>query len=93
MQGYVRTFVYCRASATLLLGVKGNRWCGAVGRAHRSNGVYYVANLADGTWHQRCVIRFFDNPLCTSILATLLCGGCLFITVCVVLHHHGTSGG
>lgn len=56
MQGHVRTFVYCRASATLLLGVKGNRWCGAVGRAHRSNGVYYVANLADGTWHQRCVI-------------------------------------
>jgi len=54
-RGRVRTWVYSRGSATLLLCIKDNRWCGNVGRAHRSNGVYYVVDLVGGTWHQRCV--------------------------------------
>ncbi|GBF87730.1 hypothetical protein Rsub_00441 [Raphidocelis subcapitata] len=53
-QGCVRSWVYARASGSLLLCIKGNRWCGNVGRQHRSNGVYYSVDLIGGTWHQRC---------------------------------------
>jgi hypothetical protein len=38
----------------LLLNLRGNRFCGNVGREHRSNGVYCIVDLAGGTWHQRC---------------------------------------
>ena len=34
-------------SATLLLlNMAGNRWCGNIEREHRSNGIFYVADLA-----------------------------------------------
>jgi hypothetical protein len=49
----VRTWVYSHAAATLLLNMRDNRWCGNVGRPHRSNGVYFSVDLAHGTWHQR----------------------------------------
>lgn len=29
----------------LLLNMKHNRWCGNIGRAHRSNGTFYVISL------------------------------------------------
>ena len=32
----------------------GNRWCGNVGRQHKSNGVMYVVNLATGIFYQKC---------------------------------------
>ena len=38
----------------LLLNMRDNRWCGNVGRPHRSNGVFYVVDLLGGTWHQKC---------------------------------------
>jgi len=30
------------------------RWCGQVGRHHRSNGVFAVADLEAGCWYMRC---------------------------------------
>jgi len=38
----------------LLLSMRGSRWCGNVARHHRSNGIYYVVDLATGTWWQKC---------------------------------------
>jgi hypothetical protein len=52
-QGRVRSWVYSRASAALLLNMRDNRWCGNVGRPHRSNGIFFWVDLAHGTWHQR----------------------------------------
>lgn len=34
----------------LLVSMRGTRWCGNVGRHHKSNGIYYVVDLAGGTW-------------------------------------------
>ncbi|KAL6749878.1 hypothetical protein V8C86DRAFT_931599 [Haematococcus lacustris] len=58
----VRSWSYTRdlpAAHSMLYNVQGSRWCGAVERQHRSNGVYYVADLKTGTWQQRCY-----DPLC-----------------------------
>ena len=30
------------------------RWCGNINRPHKSNGVYFVVDLAEGSWSQRC---------------------------------------
>ncbi len=42
------------ARPTLLLSVKGSRYCDSVGRQHRSNGVYLLVDVLGGTWVQRC---------------------------------------
>lgn len=38
----------------LLFNMRDNRYCGNVGRQHKSNGVFYVADLKGGSWCQRC---------------------------------------
>lgn len=42
------------AKDVLLVSMRGTRWCGNVGRHHKSNGIYYVIDLAGGTWWQKC---------------------------------------
>jgi hypothetical protein len=49
----VRSWVPLGAGA-LLLNLRGNRFCGNVGREHRSNGVFYVVDLQAGLWMQKC---------------------------------------
>ena len=44
-QGRVRSWVDWPEAALLLLNMRGNRWCGNIGRAHKSNGVFYVVDL------------------------------------------------
>ena len=41
-------------TTTLVLSLRDGRFCGGVGRPHRSNGVYYVVDLRGGTFRQRC---------------------------------------
>ena len=48
----VRTWAL--SGATLVLALRVGRFCGAIGRPHKSNGVYYVVDLAAGLYHQRC---------------------------------------
>ena len=48
----VRTWAL--SGTTLVLALRGGRFCGAIGRPHKSNGVYYVVDLAAGAYHQRC---------------------------------------
>ena len=45
MQGQVRSWVDWPEAGLLLLNMRGNRWCGNVGRAHKSNGIFYVVDL------------------------------------------------
>jgi hypothetical protein len=41
----------------VLVSMKGTRWCGNVGRHHKSNGIYYVVDLASGTWSDCSLCR------------------------------------
>jgi hypothetical protein len=52
--GSVRSWALLDGGSLLLLNVRGNRWCGNIGRAHRSNGIFYVVDLQQGWWCQRC---------------------------------------
>lgn len=52
-RGEVRSWAAMGADV-LLMSMRGSRWCGNVGRHHRSNGIYYVVDLAAGTWWQKC---------------------------------------
>ena len=45
VQGQVRSWVDWPGAGLLLLNMRGNRWCGNVGRAHKSNGIFYVVDL------------------------------------------------
>lgn len=44
-QGRIRSWVEWPEAGLLLLNIKDNRWCGNIGRAHKSNGIYYVVDL------------------------------------------------
>ncbi|KAF6261704.1 hypothetical protein COO60DRAFT_1699647 [Scenedesmus sp. NREL 46B-D3] len=59
VQGQVRSWL--RLPGSLVLNMKHNRWCGNVERAHKSNGIYYVADLREGTYYQKCY-----DPECRS---------------------------
>ncbi|KAK9914765.1 hypothetical protein WJX75_000253 [Coccomyxa subellipsoidea] len=54
VQGEVRSWVEWPEAGLLLLNMKHNRWCGNIGRAHRSNGTFYVISLQEGAWYQKC---------------------------------------
>ncbi|CAL8468734.1 g8274 [Coccomyxa elongata] len=54
VQGAVRSWVEWPEAGLLLLNMRHNRWCGNIGRAHRSNGIFYVVSLQEGVWYQKC---------------------------------------
>ena len=43
-----------RSRTLLCYGIAGSRYCGNVGREHKSNGVYYIALVPDGVLYQKC---------------------------------------
>ena len=48
--------------------VQRNRWCGNIGRAHRSNGIYLEVDLMNREWSQCCFdadCRGYRSPPCT----------------------------
>ncbi|KAJ3105337.1 hypothetical protein HDU97_008234 [Phlyctochytrium planicorne] len=45
---------YFPDSKTIVYGIIGTRFCFNIGREHKSNGVYYVAELTRGHFSQRC---------------------------------------
>ena len=45
VQGHVRSWVDWPEAGLLLLNMRGNRWCGNIGRPHKSNGIFYVVDL------------------------------------------------
>ncbi|KAJ3219125.1 hypothetical protein HDU67_002458 [Dinochytrium kinnereticum] len=52
-------------SKTATYSVTGNRYCFRIQREHKSNGVYYVAELSRGTFTQRCHdpdCRYYRSP-------------------------------
>jgi len=49
VQGEVRSWLLQPGSSCVLYNIKNNRWCGNVGRPHKSNGIYYCGKIA---WKQ-----------------------------------------
>ena len=52
--GWVRQWRYCPHTDHLLFDIAGTRYCGNVRREHRSNHVYYTADLSRGVLWQGC---------------------------------------
>uniref|UniRef100_A0A383WFI1 DNA-directed primase/polymerase protein n=1 Tax=Tetradesmus obliquus TaxID=3088 RepID=A0A383WFI1_TETOB len=59
VQGAVRSWL--RLPGSVVLNMRGNRWCGNVERQHKSNGIYYVVDLREGVFYQKCY-----DPECRS---------------------------
>lgn len=64
----MRSWALLDGGSLLLLNMRGNRWCSNVGRAHKSNGIFYVVDLQQGWWCQRCV-----RARCTILLHSVRC--------------------
>lgn len=67
--GYVRTCLEMESSSAahpvLCYTIGGNRWCGNVQRAHKSNSIYLVCDLLQATVVQKCFdpdCRLFRGP-------------------------------
>ena len=53
-QGWIRQWKYHSDSETIVYDIGGSRWCGRVGREHRSNHVTYTCHLGRGVVTQGC---------------------------------------
>ena len=60
-RAFVRSWVMLDEGKVMLFNIGGNRWCGNIDREHRSNGVFYVVDLQQGVWYQKCY-----DPECRS---------------------------
>lgn len=45
VQGSVRSWIIWDDIGVILYNIKDNRWCGNIERAHKSNGIYIIADL------------------------------------------------
>lgn len=48
VQGCIRSWVHWDDIGAMLYNIKDNRWCGNINRAHKSNGIYIIADLQAG---------------------------------------------
>ncbi|GAV07095.1 hypothetical protein RvY_16972 [Ramazzottius varieornatus] len=56
LMGRIRMWQYFAESQTVLYSIGGDyRFCGHIGRHHRSNNINFVACLKSGTYHQKCL--------------------------------------
>ncbi|KAL4448454.1 hypothetical protein ABPG75_005673 [Micractinium tetrahymenae] len=65
VQGRVRSWA-ALDDDLMLFTMRDNRFCGNVGRPHKSNGIYYVVDLRGGSWCQKCYdpdCRQYRSPL------------------------------
>ena len=45
VQGGIRSWVAWDDIGVMLYNIKHNRWCGNIGRSHKSNGIFIIADL------------------------------------------------
>ena len=45
VRGWIRNWVWSEEERLLLMNIGGSRFCNNVGRHHKSNGIYYLADL------------------------------------------------
>ena len=59
VRGWIRQWKYYSDSETIVYDIGGSRWCGRIGREHRSNHVTYTCELTRGVVTQGC-----HDPAC-----------------------------
>lgn len=75
-QAGIRSWAMQEDASLVLYNIRGCRYCGNLGREHRSNGVFYVVDLQGGGWTQRCydpACRGYRSPVTAlpeAVLAT-----------------------
>ena len=66
-RGVIRSWVALDPHCGIILyNIKGSRYCGNIGRHHKSNGVFYVVDLQQGVWYQKCYdseCRMYRSPV------------------------------
>lgn len=48
VQGSIRSWVLWADIGVILYNIKDNRWCGRIGRQHKSNGIYIIVDIQVG---------------------------------------------
>eukprot|EP00873_Tetraselmis_striata_P020119 jgi/Tetstr1/440383/TSEL_028717.t1 len=85
IQGVVRSWMMLDDANLLVLNIRNNRWCANIGRAHKSNGVFYVVDFQSGCWFQKCYdpeCRHFRSgamPLPAALVPQQASGGDLAV--------------
>jgi hypothetical protein len=71
-QGRVRTWTVLGTDnkKVIALNIKGNRWCENIGRAHKSNGIFYIGALPGLPYasEDACTAHMAMLHICSSIL-------------------------
>jgi hypothetical protein len=52
--GRIRQWLYFSSGNHIVYDIVGYRYCGNIGRQHRSNNIKYVVNLSNYTYYQKC---------------------------------------
>lgn len=63
----IRSWVSLDDGSVMLYNVSGYRYCDNIGREHKSNGVFFVIDLKQGAWYQKCYdpdCRNYKSPAC-----------------------------
>jgi hypothetical protein len=66
-RGSIRSWIALDINCGIILyNIKGSRYCGNIGRHHKSNGVFYVVDLQQRVWYQKCYdseCRMYRSPV------------------------------
>ena len=64
--GTIRSWTVLDDSGSIFLyNIKGNRFCGNIGRQHKSNGIFFIVDVQHGVWYQKCYdpeCRHYKSP-------------------------------
>ncbi|XP_063971964.1 DNA-directed primase/polymerase protein-like [Diachasmimorpha longicaudata] len=52
--GHVRYAIHFEASQTIIYDIIGNRFCANINRPHKSNNIYFVVDLKEQVYYQKC---------------------------------------
>ncbi|NWI22875.1 PRIPO protein, partial [Sula dactylatra] len=59
VQGGIRRWNYFSLEEILVYDISGYRWCGNIGRTHKSNNIMILVDLKKEVWYQKC-----HDPIC-----------------------------
>ena len=54
VQGRIRRWMHFVNSSMMLYDIDKNHFCENIGRAHKSNHIYFIVNMRHGTFYQKC---------------------------------------
>ncbi|XP_072051261.1 DNA-directed primase/polymerase protein-like [Amphiura filiformis] len=61
VQGDIRRWLYFTRGQMIIYDISKNRWCGNIGRQHKSNNIMILVDLKSGIYYQKC-----HDPVCKT---------------------------